>query len=132
MAPRCEYVVPQTFQFIRYIPDDKVTFENAISIEEEDVLDAISLFKQTLTSDGLLELEDEIQSEDTITPPNAIGRCTCHTTKAKKSLLPEFELETLRLGPSGPWFTVPRSQHKISRQQRRKLNDLVRQKLFKE
>ena len=132
MAPRCEYVVPQTFQFIRYIPDDKVTIENAISIEEEDVLNAISLFKQTLPSDGLLKLEDEIQSEDTTTPPIAIGRYTCHTTKAKKSLLPEFELETLRLGPSGPWFTVPRSQHKRARQQRRKLNDLVRQKLFKE
>ena len=129
MAPRSEYIPPQ------WTPSDMSTtnvkeLQLAIEFNNEDDRGAISIFKQTLSTTDLSAIDDVIQSDDKDVQQAPTNNCPCHKPRVKRSLLPELELEAIRLSPTGPWFTLSRSQYKRSKSQRRKLNDTVKQTLF--
>ena len=126
MAPRSEYILPLEFQSNRVSPADKITKDNIDFTNEENDPNAKSLFKQILPNDKLLDL----QIDDGNQQQNVNNQRSCYNSKVERNLLPELEFEATRLGLSGPWFTIPRSQHRRSMSQRKKLNDPVKQKLF--
>ena len=131
MAPRSAYILPQGFQSNMSVTGDKVTHENVDFTKDNQGFSAISIFKQTLPDDELLLLDDQMQIDDTDPQQISMITCSCHKSKARRSLLHEFELEAIRLGPCGPWPTKPRSQYKRSKCMRKILNDPVKQVLFK-
>ena len=130
MAPRSAYILPQGFQSNMIVTGDKVTHENVDFTKEDHGFSAISIFKQTLLDDELLILDDQMQMDDKDPQQTSVNTCSCHNPKARRSLLCEFELEAIRLGPCGPWPTKPRSQSKRSKCRRKMLNDPVKQVLF--
>ena len=122
MAPRSEYILPQGISSdisnanskellykVHYNNDDKSTIE---------------LNTDLLAIDDMMQLNDMDEHQDPATS------CPCHTPRVRRSLLPELESEAIRLSPAGPWFTLPRSQSKRLKPQRRKVNDTVKHKLF--
>ena len=129
MAPRSEYITPQ------WSPSDMTTtnvkeLQVTIEFNNEDDHGAISIFKHTLSNTDLRAIDDVIQFDDEDVQQAPTNNCPCHKPRVRRSLLPELELEAIRLSPTGPWFTLSRSQYKRSKSQRRKLNDPVKQKLF--
>ena len=129
MAPRSEYILPQGFQSARFTTDSKPLQQN-IDFTNEDNYGAISIFKHTLPNDDLLAIDDVIQLDDNDVQQVPTTNCSCHKSRVRRSLLPELELEAIRLSPAGPWFTLSRSQYKRSKCQRKKVNDPVKQILF--
>ena len=132
MAPRSEYILPQGFKSNRNNPGDKVINDNVVFTNEDNDFSTISIFKKSLCTDNLLIIDDELQIDNK--DPNQIimKRWSYQNPKVKRSLIPELELEAARLAPTGPWFTLPRSQYKRSKSMRKVLNDPVKQKLFTE
>ena len=129
MAPRSEYILPQGIPSDMYTTDGKES-HHEIDFNNEDTYGAISIFKHTLPNTDHLDIENLIQLDDKDAQLASTNNCSCHTPSVKRSLLPYLELEAIRLSPSGPWFTLSRSQYKRSKSQRRKLNDPVKQTLF--
>ena len=113
MAPRSEYILYQTLQLNRSSPDKKVTQDNDEFTNEGNDSTTISLFKQNIPHDKLLDMQ--IDGEDS--QQNTKNKCFTYNSKVKRKLLPELEFEAFRLGPSGPWFTIPKSQYKINQTQ---------------
>ena len=127
MAPRSEYIPPQ------WTPSDMNTTnvkELQLTIDFNNEDDHGAIFKQTLSNTDLSAIDDVIQWDDKDVKQAPTNNCPCHKPRVRRSLLPELELEAIRLSPTGPWFTLSRSQYKRSKSQRRKLNDPVKQTLF--
>ena len=130
MAPRSEYILPQGFQSIRYNPASNPTKQTCTFTNEDNFSSAISLFQQNVSYDKFIDLEDEIQNDHKDAQKIESGRCLCHNTSVKRSLLPELEIEAVRLESSGPWFTLPSSQYKRSKCHQKILNDPVKKILL--
>ena len=134
MAPRSVYILPQESQYEMYISDNKDS-QDHIDLNNEENQGTISLFKPRSPNADLLDIGDVIENDDEVQNDKNVQRapinnCSCHKPRVRRSLLPELELEAIRLSPAGPWLTLSRSQNKRSRSQRRKLNDPVKQRLF--
>ena len=135
MAPRSAYILPQEIQYEMYI-SNRTESQDLKDFKNEENQGAVSLFKpRSPTADLLdigeeIEIDDKDQNDDKNVQGGPTNNCSCHKPRVRRSLLPELELEAIRLSPAGPWPTLSRSQNKRSRSQRRKLNDPVKQMLF--
>ena len=123
MAPRSEYILPQGIQSDISTANYRETLYK-IDFNNEDNNKTMKLSTDLLAIDNVIQLNDMEEHQGPATS------CPCHTPRVRRSLLPELESEAIRLSPAGPWFTLPRSQSKRLKPQRKKVNDIVKQKLF--
>ena len=130
MAPRSIYILPQGIQPDIMLTNDCKELQSKSDCNSEYNDDSESLFKPNILNDNLEITDDTIQVNDKEVEHDSSSNCSCHQPRARRSLLPELELEAVRLSPAGPWFTLSRTQNKRSKSMRKNVNDPVKQRLF--